>query len=380
MLTGDYRFDFEAVSDKTDITKIAQLGQKNIDLLLTETTNSERKGFSPSEVNVVAEIGRIVKNAKGRVFVSLFASNISRANELLEIAVKNNRKIVLLGRSMINNINASMEIKYVNVEKTDFVEDLDSIHNIPEDKIFVLMTGSQGEELAALNQIVNGTNKYFAFKPADTVVFSSSPIVGNYKNVENLINKLHKTRAKIIINSSKHPTHASGHATQQEQQLMVSLINPKYLLPVHGEIKMQHAFEKTAVSMGQAQNNILIVTNGQVVELLNHVAKVTNEIIPTFEVYIDGKTINDSTDILKYRKVLSTDGICGVTLIYNKETKKIINFPVFAIRGSFYVKTSIPLVEKMSKEIVATFDKEVSSNPSLNINNDYFSNLVKNVV
>jgi len=346
--TGDFRFDFD-ITNQTDLSKISELGLRDIDLLLCESTNSEKGGFSMSEKVILNDLERIFKRAKGRIFCSMFASNLDRANDTLKIALKLKRKVLVLGRSMVNAIKVAKDIKYFTAGATDFIERPDFINNYKDEEIFVLMTGSQGEELAALNQLANGVNKNIVVKPTDTIVLSSRPIPGNYKPVEVMVNKLYNTGANIILDSPLYHTHASGHATAQEQQLMIKLINPRYLLPIHGELKMQNAIKRTAISSGVERENVIIAINGQVTTLTNHKAEATEKFVNVENVYIDGRDIaQDASNLLKKREILSTDGVILCSFVIDKKTKKLASNPQISSKGSFISKNSMPAVTKLS--------------------------------
>jgi ribonuclease J len=356
--TGDFRFDFSTEGDQTDINKIAEIGLRDVDLLLCESTNGEKPGFSVSEQVIIDNLRRLITSAKGRVFVSLFASNLERGQHLLQIALQCKRKLVLLGRSMKNAMNTAMDIKYLNIGKSDIIENLKEINEYPDNEVFVLMTGSQGEEMAALNQMAIGNNPFFAIKPTDTIILSSSPIPGNFRKVEELVNKLYKSRANIVVNTAALNIHASGHATQQEQQLMIKLVNPRYLVPIHGEIKMHFALKKTAHTSGIKREQTIIVQNGQKVEINDHVVSATTEVVDTSDVYIDGNSVsNNSDNVLKFRQMMSSDGIFSVVLIFDKEKRALKFMPHLSSRGIFYTKTFLSLITKISYSIKDKIDE-----------------------
>lgn len=349
--TGDFRFDFSTQGDESDILKIAEIGRRDIDVLLCESTNAETPGFSISEKYIVDELRRIISKIRGRVFISTFASNLGRIEEIIEIGIKAGRKICLCGRSMETNIETSIKVGFLNVDKEYFIETRDVEKYKPEE-IMVLLTGSQGEEAAALSQIAKGKHQWIILHPSDTIIMSSNPIPGNFNAVEELANKLSKAGVTIIQNTPKKKIHASGHATQTEQQLMFKLINPQYLIPIHGEFKMLRMLKINAKLAGINENNFIQVVNGQKVTLLNHVATASNEFIDANEVYVDGNKINnDTTGLLKYRNVLSQDGIFSVTMLIDRKLRKILDLPVIFTRGSFYAKNSSSLITKIAYSI-----------------------------
>lgn len=349
--TGDFRFDFSTQGDESDILKIAEIGRRDIDVLLCESTNAETPGFSVSEKYIVDEIRRLINKIKKRILISTFASNLGRIEEIIEIAIKAGRKICLCGRSMETNIETSIKVGFLNVDKANFIETRD-VSNYKPEEVLILLTGSQGEEMAALSQIAMGKHPWIILNPEDTVIMSSNPIPGNFNAVEELVNKLSKAGVTIIQNTPKKKIHASGHATQTEQQLMFKLINPQYLMPIHGEYKMLRMLKINAQLAGINENNFIQVTNGQKVKLINHVASASNEFIDAGEVYVDGNKINsDTTGILKYRNILSQDGIFSVTMLIDRKSRRILDLPVIFTRGSFYAKNSAPLITKIAYSI-----------------------------
>ncbi len=376
--TGDFRFDFSTQGDESDIQKMAELGRRDIDILLCESTNSETQGFSVSEKYIINEIKKIIDNAKGRVFLSTFASNLGRIEEIIEIAIKNNRKICLIGRSMITNIETSIDVGFLNVSDDWFIEARE-IEKYPDNEVLVLCTGSQGEEMAALNQMAMGKHAWITFKPTDILIMSSNPIPGNYESVEKLLNKLSRKNITIITNRQEQKLHASGHATETEQQLMFKLINPLYLIPIHGEYKMLKALRKNASNAGINPDNVIQVTNGQKIELLNHVAKATNDFVDIYDVYVDGNNINsDSDGLLKYRRILSQDGVFNITLLIDRKNKKVIDNPVVSTRGCIYAKSHYGLITKISYTIKTNIEELMNKQQSP-INNNEIRKICENV-
>ncbi len=376
--TGDFRFDFSTQGDESDIQKMAELGRRDIDVLLCESTNSETQGFSVSEKYIINEIKKIIDNAKGRVFLSTFASNLGRIEEIIEIGIKNNRKICLIGRSMITNIETSIDVGFLNVSDDWFIEARE-IEKYPDNEILVLCTGSQGEEMAALNQMAMGKHAWITFKPTDILIMSSNPIPGNYESVEKLLNKLSRKNITIITNRQEQKLHASGHATETEQQLMFKLINPLYLIPIHGEYKMLKALRKNASNAGINPDNVIQVTNGQKIELLNHVAKATNDFVDIYDVYVDGNNINsDSDGLLKYRRILSQDGVFNITLLIDRKNKKVVDNPVVSTRGCIYAKSHYGLITKISYTIKTNIE-ELMGKQQNPINNNEIRKICENV-
>lgn len=367
--TGDYRFDFSTQGDETDLAKIGEIAQRNVDVLLAESTNADTPGFSDSEIYILDEIKRIIKNSIGRVFVATFASNLGRIEEIIDIAIKLGRKIVIIGKSMETNVDTSIKVGFLNVTADAFVETR-NISNYKDNEILVLSTGSQGEEMAALNMMAMGKHPWISLKPTDTIIMSSNPIPGNFESVEKLVNKLYRSGIKIIQNTPSCKLHASGHATRSEQQLMIKLINPQYLVPIHGEYKMLRSLKNNAIMAGMHPDNIIQTTNGQILELSNRKLTLTDSFVPSEEVYIDGGKSNHNTKgMLKVRRILNQDGIFSITITIDRINKKLIDLPIISTRGSFYAKNSTPLISKIAYSIKENIEKNMNqTNEPINSN------------
>ena len=360
---GDFRFDFFNKMEQTNIHKICDISKRGIDLLLCETTNAESLGFSTSEYLIINEIKKRLMNAKGRVLITTFASNLRRIENIIEIAKNLKKRICIIGKSMETNIKSSIQLNLIKTFKQDFVEPAD-IKNIADRDLLIILTGSQGEPNAALNMMANGRYPHIVLKSSDTLLMSSNPIPGNFDQVEQLLNRLYKSGMKIYVNSKKNKLHASGHASQIELELMVKLINPKYIIPIHGEYRMLAAMKSNVSIVGFEKEKYIQVTNGQIVELLNHQVNVTNNFVNTDEVYIDdNKTNVDNSRVLIARKILSTDGIFNVTILIDRNTHKIIGIPKLITRGCFYANSYINLLHKIEYSIRDNIESEMSKNP-----------------
>ena len=359
---GDFRFDFFNKMEQTNIHKICDISKRGIDLLLCETTNAESLGFSTSEYLIINEIKKRLMNAKGRVLITTFASNLRRIENIIEIAKSLKRRICIIGKSMETNIKSSIQLNLIKTFKQDFVEPTD-IKNIADRDLLIILTGSQGEPNAALNMMANGRYPHIVLKSSDTLLMSSNPIPGNFDQVEQLLNRLYKSGMKIYVNSNKNKLHASGHASQIELELMVKLINPKYIIPIHGEYRMLAAMKNNVSIVGFEKEKYIQVTNGQIVELSNHQIDVTNNFVNTDEVYIDdNKTNVDNSRVLIARKILSTDGIFNVTILIDRITQKIIGIPKLITRGCFYANSYINLLHKIEYSIRDNIELEMSKN------------------
>ena len=376
--SGDYKFDFGASGDEFDILKAAEIGRRDVDVLLCESTNAETPGFGASEKYVIEELRGLIEYAPGRVFVSTFASNLQRIEEIIQLGLKMNRKICLFGRSMNANVQIALNLGLLNVSKQQIIDSAD-LNKYPDNEIMILCTGSQGEEMAALNQMAIGRNQRVVFKKTDTVILSSNPIPGNFESVENLINKLYIAGVNVCVNTKESKIHSSGHATQVEQQLLIKLINPQYIIPIHGEFKMLRALRQNAIDAGVHPDNIVQISRGQVVEVLDHKIISTEKFVDIFDVYVNnGKIDYDSTSTLKYRKVLSKDGVVNVTLVLNYKTMQLLMQPTITTKGTFFVKDSQALLGKIAYAIKDKLNAFLKR--SKFINNNYIRKMVSSTV
>lgn len=366
--SGDYRFDFSSRNEELDMHKVVEISKRGVALFMTETTNAEVSGFSPSERGIYKNIKKIISDAPGRVIMTTFASNSTRINEVVEIALNHGRKICLIGKAMEANINSSRKVGYIKINDADIIS-LRDIKNYEDQNIIIFCTGSQGEELAALSVMARDKHAWVSLKPSDTIIMSSNPIPGNYASVENLLNELSKHGVTIYENSSKLRLHASGHATSQELQLMIRLLNPKYLMPIHGEYKMFKTVKKIVNEIGMDPEDVVIAKNGDVLYLIDNELYYTDQIFNSDPVYIEGQeTSNNSLRILKDRQILSEDGVFAIILVLNKNKFDIETLPVMVTRGCFFAKESAPLMTKISYSIKQAVKDELKLQE--NKNND----------
>ncbi len=349
--SGDYRFDFASHNEEMDLHKIIEISNRGVDVFMSETTNAEVPGFSPSERDIYKNISKIISDAPGRVIMTTFASNTTRINEVIEIALNKGRKICLLGKAMEANVTTSRKVGYINIKDADVVSPRE-LKKYEDRQIIIFCTGSQGEELAALNVMARGKHAWVSLKPTDTIIMSSNPIPGNYANVEHLLNELYKHGVTLFENSPTFRLHASGHATRQELQLMLRLVSPKYVMPIHGEYKMFSKIKKIAQEVGIDKENVVIAKNGDVLYLIDHELYYSDEIFNAESTYIEGHAAsNNSARILKERKILSEDGIFCVILLVDTAKFDIVNLPVIITRGCFFAKESAALITKMTHVI-----------------------------
>ena len=369
--TGDFKFDLTPASNQyAEIHKMAEIGQHGVLVLISESTNAERKGLTPTEQIVADHMDEAFMRADGKIFVSTFASNVSRVQQVVESAIKTHRKLALLGRSMVNVVTVAIERGYLTVPEGMLIE-TNEIEKFSPEKVAVLCTGSQGEPNAALARLSTGNYRDATIYPGDTVVFAASPIPGNEKDVSRIIDNLFKLGAKVIYGSgSTTGMHVSGHGYQEDLKLMLTLMKPTYFIPIHGEYRMLHHHKLLAESVGVEKGNTFIIKNGDVVDIENSVARQTRS-VPSGDTYVDGISVGDVGEVvLRDRRQLSEDGMVVIVLTLSKSERKIISGPDTITRGFVYVKDS----EDLIKEINRLVKKSVND---LQAENVYKWNVIK---
>jgi ribonuclease J len=330
--TGDFKIDLTPVGPKFELDKVARIGTEGVDLLLADSTNAELEGYTPSETAVRGGVEDIFDKAPGRIIVSTFSSNINRIQQVVEVAVKHERKICILGRSMINVVGIAREYGYIKIPNDSIIED-SMVRSYKASEICILCTGSQGESMAALSRIVNGDHRNISILPGDTVIFSSNPIPGNGALVDKLVNKLVKLGADVKQNSLAFSLHSSGHPCRQELRLMLSLMRPKYFMPAHGEYRMLKLHAELAQTLGMPADHIFICDNGDAIQLYNH--KITRGgHIQADDVYIDGNDLDGvSSAVINDRDILKNDGMVAVLLTIDSKKNKLLVPPLVYTRG-----------------------------------------------
>lgn len=361
--TGDFKFDFTPVDGQhADMYMLAALGEKGVLAMLSDSTNAERPGFTMSERVVGQTIDDAFRQADRRIILATFASNLHRIQQVFESAEKFGRKVAVVGRSMVNNINVAIDLGYLNVAKGTLI-DADDINKLPADRVVILSTGSQGEAMSALTRMARATHRKVEIMPGDTVIIASSPIPGNEKYVSRTIDQLFRIGAKVIYQSVS-GVHVSGHASQEELKLMLSLVRPKYFIPVHGEYRMLKKHIELAVGTGVDPDNCFIVEIGDQIELQNGKARIGSK-VPSGTVLIDGLGVGDVGNIvLRDRKLLSQDGILVVVVTLSKSDGSILSGPDIISRGFVYVRESEQLLEEANKIVTGTLQRMVSDNVS----------------
>lgn len=348
--TGDFKIDYTPIDDKViDLNRIAELGNKGVLALLSDSTNSERKGFTMSESSVGEVFDRLFLNNSKRIVVATFASNVHRVQQIVNSSIKYGRKIAVCGRSMLNMIEAAIELGYIKGAENVFI-DIDNIKNYRDDQLVIITTGSQGEAMSALTRMANGDHKKVTITPNDMVIISATPIPGNEKYVSKVIDELMKIGAEVIY-SSLEDVHVSGHACQEEQKLIITLAKPKYFIPVHGEYRQLIAHAETAKKLGIEAKNIFIMSNGRTLELNENEASITTS-VPNGKVLVDGLGVGDVGNIvLRDRQHLSQDGLIVIVVTMDSNTGEIVSEPDVVSRGFVYVRESENLMDDIKRVI-----------------------------
>ncbi|MDY0210158.1 MAG: ribonuclease J [Acholeplasma sp.] len=368
--TGDFKIDYTPVGPAAEYEKLAHLGNEGVLCLMSDSTNAERDGLTPSERTVGTAISEIFSKLSGRIIIATFASNMYRMQQIVEASYKNGRKLAVFGRSMERAMEIGQQTGYVRAPKGTIVSG-DQINQYKADEVTILCTGSQGEPLAALSRIANGTHRQIKTQPGDTVIFSSSPIPGNQESVNRTIDQLYRRDVNVIINGPVADTHTSGHGNKPDLQLMLSLIRPKFFIPIHGEHRMLKHHKEIAVELGVERDNILIMDNGDVAAVnatqIRHAGKVQ-----AGDIYIDGTGIGDiGSAIIKERKMLSEDGLLSIILTLDPVGKKLLTEPTVISRGFIYMKGNEAITngigQKAKEILLSEFEKKQFSEHQLKI-------------
>ena len=374
--TGDFKFDLTPVGINADYQKMAYIGASGVTLLMSDSTNSEVEGFSISEKKVARSILDITRRTTGRLIVSTFASNVHRLAQIIKAAKECGRKVLILGRSMENVVEIGKQLKTIDVPEDTFIS-VETVNSYPAEELCIICTGSQGETLAALSRIANGTHKYIKVIPGDSVVLSSNPIPGNALNVSGIVNQLVRNGARVMENATFQSLHTTGHASQEEQKLMLQLIKPKYFMPVHGEYKMLKIHAQTAMETGVKEENCFKCANGDALVLRDGEVFRSNTRIQTDAIYVEGRDISGlSTSVLKDRQILADNGMVAAVICIDSRTNKILCKPGIVSRGFIYIKENQSLIKEAENLVYEALKEAMKKKVTFND----LKNCVKNTL
>lgn len=345
--TGDFKIDYTPVDgEPMDFGKLAEIGEEGVDLLLADSTNALKPGFTRSEKVVGETLEGIFRQVEGRIIIATFSSNVHRVQKIIDLAVKYGRKVAVSGRSMDNVVKLATNLGYLNVPANSFV-DLRNTRNIQDKKLIVITTGSQGEPMAALSRMANDEHKTVKIKPNDTVIFSSTPVPGNEKTVSNVVNRLYEKGADVIYHDIA-DIHVSGHACQEELKIIHSLIKPKHFMPVHGETRHLIKHAELAENLGMNRRDIHILDNGDQLTLDKKKVSVKEAVASAEDILVDGLGVGDVGNVvLKERKQLSEAGLITISLGLDSSSKELVYGPELITRGFIYVKENAIFIEEM---------------------------------
>ncbi|MGE5392195.1 MAG: ribonuclease J [Candidatus Saccharibacteria bacterium] len=348
----DWKFDHTPVDQRpTEFDKLAKFGGEGVTLLMSDSTNAEKPGYSMSEKTLGETISRIISDSKGRVIFATFSTLISRVQQVIDAAHKANRKIVITGRSLVNNVEICLATNYIHLPAKNMIIKMEQARKLPDNQVVILTTGSQGEEASALARIARGEHKTISIKKGDTVVVSASPIPGNERAVSSILSNLARLGAKVLYQKIL-DIHTSGHAYQEDLKLMISLTKPTFFMPIHGEHHMLLAHAELAKNVGVPEQNIFTLDNGQMLELSGSGIKIAEAKIPTGYVFVDGLGVGDVGEVvLRDRQVMSKDGMFVIIMIIDRKNGKLTQAPDIISRGFIYMKGSEDLLKEVKHEV-----------------------------
>ncbi len=378
--SGDFKFDFSPIADKpADIGRIARLASQGALLLMSDSTDAEKPGHSLSESKIQSNLEEIFKHEKGRIIAATFSSLISRIQELISIAEKYNRKVAVDGYSMKTNVEIARQLGYIKANPRTFIK-IDQVNNYPDKNILVLCTGAQGEGRAVLMRIINNEHRFLKIKPNDTIIFSSSVVPGNERSVQNLKDSIYKRGAKVI-HYKMMDIHAGGHAQVEDLKMMINIIKPKFFMPIHGNYYMLKLHAEIAEEVGIPSKNIVVPTNGQVIEVTSQQIKSLPIKVPTDYIMVDGLGVGDVGQIvLRDRQVMSKDGMFTIIIVVDRKTGKFIQDPDIISRGFIYMKESKELLEEARKKVKKVVQEKIKESKENPLNWVYIRNNLRDVI
>ncbi len=353
--TGDFKVDFAPPGqEQAEFHKMVDLSRKGVMVMMSDSTNSMTPGFSLSESAVSRNLKMLINEAEGRIFFTTFASNIPRVAEIINGAVAAGRKVCVIGRSLNNAIDIGLKTKYINVKKADIIEPK-QVKNYEPHELVIITTGSQGEELAALSRLATGQNAHISLSSDDTIVFASNPIPGNNYQIGKVIDELHKTGCTIIRNTPEFKTHASGHASTEEQKLILSMFKPDHFWPVHGTHNMLTSHKKSAVEIGIPEDKVFILRNGDWLEFHSQKPRVLKNRVSGERIYISNNKIGVSPKKSNVGQ-LASEGILMIVCLYDKRTKRFISYPQITTRGFVVINESLDMLRKIQSEFIKVYN------------------------
>ena len=357
VMTGDFKFDMTPIGPMSNIHKMAEIGKNGVKLLMSDSTNALQEGTSLSESVVDENLGEIFETYKNnRIIIATFASNIYRLKHIFETCKKNKRKVALFGRSMDTSVEIAVKCGYI--KDKDIIITAEEANHLKPGEVCLLCTGSQGEPLAALSRIANGTHKQIRLMPNDIVVFSSSPIPGNSASVYKTINQLYLKGVKVFTNKT-YDIHSSGHAKQEELKLMIRLFKPEFFAPYHGEYRMLKTHTDVAVECGIPKHNTFVLENGDVLSITKKGIRKTGK-VQADDIFVDGSRIGDVGNvIIKDRKLMSTNGILAIIANINSSTKELLSTPSVTTRGYILVNENEELIHEIQKKAEVIISKKL---------------------
>jgi ribonuclease J len=377
--TGDFKIDFSPVNDKpADLQRIAQIGNKGVLMLMSDSTDATHAGYQISESAIGDEMGKLFEKIDGRIIIGTFASQLSRIQKIFELAEKNGRRVSLQGRSIASNVEIAHGIGYLKFNPRLIIDDKE-LNSLPDNKVIIIGSGAQGEDNAFLSRVVNGEHRTVYLKPGDTVLFSSSVIPGNERSIQNLMDRVVRCGAKII-NYRMLDIHAGGHAKQEDLKLMMRLIKPEYFMPIEANHYMLRAHAELALQVGINPNKIFVADNGQVVNFTKTQGQIhgslTQEKVPTDYVMVDGLGVGDVSEVvLRDRRMMSEDGMIVIIATIDSKTGDIIGNPDIISRGFVHMKENRELIEKTRMRVKKLVKDK---NPMTSLDDDYVKNKIRN--